>query len=147
MSKTLFTVTSPNTDKEFEKYFQFRWEQLRQPLNLPQGSERDEYETQAIHRIAITQRQQIVGVGRLHFDSEQTTRIRYMATAKEFRRKGIGGAILNNLLTLAVAKGASMCWLKAREDACPFYIQHGFSVIDVIDSELPITHLRMEKEL
>ena len=147
MSETNFTLASPSSDKEYEKYFQFRWEQLRQPLNLPKGSERDNYEAQAFHRMAITPEQQIIAVGRLHFDSKLSTRVRYMATAKEFRRKGIGSAILTCLLELAEAKKATMCWLKAREDACSFYVQHGFSIVGEIDSDLPIKHLRLEKNL
>ena len=34
----------PNTSREFKNYFQFRWELLRKPLGLPQGSEQDELE-------------------------------------------------------------------------------------------------------
>ena len=147
MNKFAYRLTSPQTEKEFADYFQFRWQQLRKPLNLPPGSERDEYETQAIHRMAVTPKQQIIGVGRIHFDSAQTMRIRYMAVAEAFQRKGIGHSLLTTLLEVAVAKGAQICWLKSRDDACPFYTRHGFIVTDDIDSNLPIKHLRMEKKL
>jgi len=117
------------------------------PLHFPLGSERDQYESQAFHRMAIISGNIVVGVGRIHFDSEQSTRIRYMAVAKQFQRKGVGSSILEILIQYAFDHGAIMCWLKARQQACPFYQSQGFKVAGDTDSALPIQHFRMEKSL
>lgn len=147
MSKKLFTLSSPESAQEFAQYYHFRWQQLRQPLQLPPGSERDEFETTAFHRMAINARDEIIGVGRIHFENTLQARIRYMATAPAMQHKGVGSAILQDLLAYAAARQIEVCWLKARASVCPFYQQQGFEIIGKTSSELPIVHIRMEKWL
>ncbi len=69
---------SPETEKEFENYLKFRWEQLRKPLGLTQGSEQDELENSAFH-IAAFNNEKIIGVGKKKKKKDTTARIRYMA--------------------------------------------------------------------
>ena len=147
MIDTLYRITSPGSEAEFQRYYTFRWQQLRQPLDMPPGSERDNQEDGAFHCMAIDDNDQVIGIGRIHFDSKQTTRIRYMAIAESYQRQGIGTEILNNLLDYARNNDAQSCWLKAREDACQFYLNNGFSIVGEVDSELPIRHFRMERLL
>ena len=147
MAKPFYKIISPSSSEEFQSYFKFRWQQLRQPLGMPLGSERDDQEDAAYHCMAIDANHQTIGIGRIHFDSEMTTQIRYMAIDASFQRQGIGTEILHYLLAYADENNAKLCWLKAREEACPFYLKNGFSISGDVDSELPIRHLRMEKLL
>lgn len=147
MSKQLFTTSSPTNAQEFAQYYHFRWQQLRQPLQFPIGSERDEYETVAFHRMAINGKNEIIGVGRIHFESRSLAKIRYMATAAAMRHKGIGTAILKDLLDHATEHGMEVCWLKARASVCPFYQRQGFVITGQTETELPVPHVRMEKHL
>ena len=41
----MYHLRVPKTDQELESYFHFRWAMLRKPLNQPQGSEKDGYDT------------------------------------------------------------------------------------------------------
>ena len=143
----LFTITSPVSNEEFESYYQFRWQQLRQPLQFPPGSERDQFEAEAYHRMALNPDNQIIGVGRVHFSSETHAQIRYMATTPSMQRHGVGSAILMDLLEYAAQQNITTCWLKSRESVCAFYQTHGFEIIGLAASELPIPHVRMEKHL
>ena len=143
----MFTTTSPVTAEEFDRYFQFRWQHLRQPLQFPLGSERDEYETDAFHRMALADDNQIIGVGRIHCANDSHAQIRYMATATAWRRHGVGSAILTDLLEYAVQHNIKTCWLKSRESVSAFYQSHGFEIIGPAESELPVPHVRMEKPL
>ena len=147
MIKEEFSLVSPATPQEFHQYYQFRWEQLRKPLHLPRGSEQDEFESQAFHCMAVTPNNCIIGVGRVHFDSEKSARIRYMATSPRFRHQGVGSAILQYLIDHAASQGATCCWLKARESVCGFYTANGFRDLGIIDSGLPVQHRHMEKKL
>lgn len=143
----MFTITSPVTAEDFERYYLFRWQQLRQPLHYPPGSERDAREASAYHCMALDENDSIIGVGRIHLEHSQRAQIRYMATAPELRRRGVGSAILTDLLEYASSRNIELCWLKARTSVCAFYSAHGFTVTGPAESELPIPHVRMEKRL
>ena len=147
MQSIHYTLGAPKTSEEFAQYFEFRWEQLRKPLGLAKDSEQDELELQSFHCMARNQATEIIAVGRIHFDGEKSSRIRYMAVAESYRNNGIGGAILKVLVDYAQTRGAHLVWLKARESAIQFYAQHGFDQIDQIDSDLTIPHVRMEMKL
>jgi ribosomal protein S18 acetylase RimI-like enzyme len=142
-----YTLCSPQNEEEFTRYYQFRWQQLRKPLNLPQGSEQDDFESQAYHCMAVKKDQTIIGVGRLHLDSTTTAQIRFMAIDRHYQRRQIGSQLLKNLLQYAQTAGVKTCWLNARADACDFYRAHGFSVEREIESVLNIPHYRMQKSL
>lgn len=138
------SLTSPNTPVEFERYYQFRWQQLRKPLNLPIGSEQDEYESVSFHSVAIDSSQQIIAVGRITPESGNQMRIRYMAVAAQFQHRGIGTMILQALLRYAQQQNIYMCWLNARLEAVPFYEKNGFTVVGDSETDLTIPHKRME---
>ncbi len=137
---------SPETEKEFENYLKFRWEQLRKPLGLTQGSEQDELENSAFH-IAAFNNEKIIGVGRLQIEKEASARIRYMAVDNKFRKQGIGSRLLEELENTAKAKGVKKCWLNARESAARFYLKNNYEIRGEATSELEIPHQKMEKTL
>lgn len=147
MTEDFYTLCSPHTEEEFARYYQFRWQQLRQPLNLPIGSEKDDLESQSYHRMAVIEDHAIVGVGRIHLDSPLTAQVRFMAIDSRYQLRHIGSQLLNDLLRYAKKSGANMCWLNARAGACDFYLAQGFIVESEIDSLLNIPHYRMKKSL
>ena len=138
---------SPTTPKEFSEYFSFRWEMLRKPLNLPHGSEQDKLEESAFH-IAAYQNHKIIGVGRIHIESDNTARIRYMAVHENYQNQGIGSSILRELERIATTNNVRVCWLYAREVAIKFYANNGYMIKGESKSELAeLRHERMEKSL
>ena len=138
---------SPLAPGEFAKYFSFRWAQLREPLGLPRGSERDSLEDTAFH-IAAYDGQSIIGVGRVHLEAEGTARVRYMAVHADYRHRGIGRSILRKLEQFAHDHQVRACWLLARESAVGFYRKNGYVACGVGQSELSsVRHERMEKML
>ena len=137
---------SPASEKEFSDYFCFRWKQLRKPLNLPIGSEQDEFEDQAFH-MAAYEDETIIGVGRLHLEENKTARIRYMAVHDQYQNQGIGGQILKKLEEIAKNKQLKACWLYAREGAIKFYLKNGYKIDGEANSGLSIKHERMEKKV
>lgn len=143
----VFTLACPQSAEEFAAYFNFRWEHLRKPLDMPLGSEQDTLESQAYHCMACLSDKTIVAVGRIHSDKKYSAQIRYMAVAPSLQRRGIGSVILSNLITYAKHQQLRKCWLKARQDVCAFYLKHGFQNMGPIDSELVIPHILMEKHL
>ena len=137
------------TEAEFQDYYQFRWQQLRQPLNLPIGSEKDEFESVSFHCTAMKPAEGIIGIGRISPESNQSCldeqmRIRYMAVANECRLKGIGSIIIERLLLYAERNQVTRCWLNARAEAVPFYEKNGFAVVKSVETDLAIAHFEME---
>lgn len=138
---------SPRAPGEFAEYFSFRWAQLREPLHMPRGSERDSQEDTALH-VAAYDGQSIVGVGRLHTEADGTARVRYMAVHADYRHRGIGRSILERLERFARAHQVRTCWLLARGSAVGFYAKNGYVVSGACKSELAsVHHERMEKAL
>jgi GNAT superfamily N-acetyltransferase len=122
-------VRAPASPDEFLKMYQLRWQILRQPWDQPVGSERDDHEDTACHRIAILPDYGIIGSGRLQQTKQRQGQIRYMAVHPEFQNKGIGRKILAALEEHARATGIALIILHARETALPFYRERGYELI------------------
>lgn len=141
-------LTEPASVVELLDYFTFRWQHLRAPWDQPPGSERDELEDTARHVVARTSFGELVGVGRIHFPNAATGQIRYMATKPEFRGRGIGKAIVNELERIARAHGARVLVLNARVSAVAFYERLGYAVCGDAETLFgTIAHKRMQKTL
>lgn len=147
MSLCKVLLKSPCSESEFAQYYEFRWQQLRKPLNLPRGSEQDEQELNSFHCSAFISEQTIIGVGRLSPEVNNQMRLRYMAVDEKYRHQGVGSLIVNNLLEYAVSNSIKLCWLNAREEALKFYQKNGFEVTERVQTNLPIPHYRMEIKL
>lgn len=119
-------VREPRSEAEWQALFDLRWRVLRAPWNQPRGSERDELEAVATHRVAIDDRGRLIGVGRLHPVDPGTGQIRYMAVEPGHERRGVGTGILTALEAAARAENLQTIRLHARESAVVFYLQHGY---------------------
>jgi len=121
---------APKSKKEFEQYYYLRWKILRSPWQQPEGSERDEIEEQAIHRLVVDEKEYVLAVGRLHFVDQFLAQIRYMAVDESAQGKGVGKALYQALETEAKLRGAKTVELHARESAIPFYQCLGFETVE-----------------
>jgi len=140
-------IVEPKTEKEFEKYYDLRWRILRSPWNQEKGSEKDNLEDQSIHIMCLDQ-SNVVGVGRVHFNSEDEAQIRYMAVENNQQGRGIGGKILLELEGKVKEKGVKYIVLNSRESAVDFYKKYGYVVIgDAPTLFGVIRHFRMRKDL
>jgi ribosomal protein S18 acetylase RimI-like enzyme len=120
-------IRTPKTEKEFENYYQLRWEVLRKPWNQPKDGERDGMDKDAFHMAAFDGGQ-IVGCGRLHFNTPEEAQIRYMAVSVGHQNKGIGTKILVELEKIACQNGARIIVGNARDAALGFYKKNGFAI-------------------
>ncbi|WP_286234616.1 bifunctional GNAT family N-acetyltransferase/hotdog fold thioesterase [Thalassotalea sediminis] len=119
----MISCIAPQTPEQFTQYYQLRWQVLRAPWYQPFGSEKDELENCAVHRMLIDDTGNILAIGRLHIDSEWVGHIRYIATAPAMQGKGYGQRIMHELEVLAKSRGVLTIRLNARENALSFY-QH-----------------------
>jgi thioesterase domain-containing protein len=144
----MFECRAPQSQQEFEQYYHLRWKILRKSLNQEQGSERDNLETQSIHRAIFDDKGNVIAVARLHFSGMFRGQIRYMAVAEDFQGKGLGQQLVIALEQVAISLGINRISLKAREQAVKFYQKLSYDSIGF--SHLlfnKIKHFNMEKRL
>ena len=142
-----YIIKSPETESECERYFNFRWEKLRKPLGMPKDTLKDDKEKDSYHLIAVDNKKEVIGTGRLHFNSEEEGQIRYMAVNESIQRKGLGSSIVLELEMLAKEEGATKMVLNARKNAINFYLSLGYKEIEPYESDTGIPHTTMKKEL
>ncbi|WDD98415.1 bifunctional GNAT family N-acetyltransferase/hotdog fold thioesterase [Thalassomonas actiniarum] len=118
--------TTPQSEEEFQAYYFLRWQMLRKPWQQEQGSEKDEFEQQAIHRMCLDEDGNVVAVGRLHRSGQFSAEIRFMAVAEGQQGKGLGKQIIQELEQEARKLGITEISLNARENAVPFYTRLGY---------------------
>ncbi|PSW55846.1 bifunctional GNAT family N-acetyltransferase/hotdog fold thioesterase [Photobacterium leiognathi] len=144
----MFRLVTPQTDEQLANYYHFRWRMLREPWQMPKGSERDAYDDLSEHRMIINNRDQVVAIGRLYLTPDNEGQVRFMAVDPEVRHHGLGGLILMALESLARQDGAKRMVCNAREDAIPFYLKNGFaSEGELSDERGPVRHQQMLKHL
>ncbi len=124
-------IRSPESAAEWDAYYALRYRVLRQPWGAPPGSERDELEDIAIHRIAFDSKQcRVVGCGRIHRRSDGTAQIRFMAVEPDYRGCGVGSRLLEHLEQWARHEGIETVVLYARSTAVAFYQKHGYQIVE-----------------
>ena len=138
-------IKSPKTKEEYFKYYDLRWRILRAPWNQPKGSEQDELEGQSIH-VMVVENDEVIGIGRAHFNSDEVAQLRYMAIIEDWQGKGVGKLILDELEKRVVEKGAKRIILHARDNAVKFYEKTGYNVVKESHTLFGvIPHFLMEK--
>ena len=96
----------------------------------------------------IVENDDVVAVGRLHFNTPFEAQVRFMAVAASARGRGLGQRILRELERRARSAGAHSIVLNARENVQGFYEKEGFSVVGpapLLFGAVP--HVRMRKVL
>ena len=93
---------APQTSNELKAYYYLRWQKLRKNWGQALGSELDEHESQAFHRMIIDDQGQILAIGRLHQIDQYHGQIRYMASAPAVRGMGYARVILQQLENICI---------------------------------------------
>ena len=142
-----FNLKSPSSYQEWKEYFLFRYKILRKPIGLHRSTIRDKLEKISYHIMAANNKREIIGVGRLHFVNTKESQIRYMAVDKNFRKKGVGNAIVHKLEIHSLNNYRNKIILNARENAVIFYSKLGYVNLGKIDVGIDIKHFLMKKNL
>ena len=141
-------LTEPQSEADWQSYFDLRWRILRAAWNQPRGSERDDQEDQSIHLMLCDPSRRVVAIGRLHFRSATEAQIRYMAVEQDFAGRGLGSRILRELESRASSAGVRRLVLNARKDVVPFYLKHKYVALGPGETLFGVVeHVRMGKSL
>ncbi|MEM7764233.1 MAG: GNAT family N-acetyltransferase [Pseudomonadota bacterium] len=110
-----------------------------QEQNVPEHDEWDDEDATSTHFLAINEKRDAVGSGRL----QPNGKITRMAVLPAWRGKGVGALLLEALIVAAVQEGKAIPWLHAQVDAIGFYSQYGFAVEGEPFDEAGIQHSLM----
>ncbi|WP_028109321.1 bifunctional GNAT family N-acetyltransferase/hotdog fold thioesterase [Ferrimonas futtsuensis] len=110
------------TPDQLSQAFELRYRLLRAPWGQPRGSERDELEAEAIHRVLVDDLGRVVATGRLHRLTPLRGQIRYLAVEPELQGQGLGARLLTALEQAADETGMEALELQSREDQTGFYL-------------------------
>ena len=110
---------------------------------VPPGIELDDKDADCIHAIAYDEAGTAVGTGRLLPDGH----IGRMAVVKDWRRRGVGAAILEALTGEARKRGHAEVVLSAQLQALEFYRGHGFTAEGKVYEEAGILHQQMRRQI
>lgn len=141
-------IRSPQTDAEWQAYFQLRYDVLRAPWRQPIGSEQTTDEQLHQHFAFFNEQANIIGVGRLDLINQLTAQVRFMAVASKEQGTGIGKCLMLHMEREAKKNDVQKIILHAREIALPFYEKLGYQMIE--KSHLlfgEVQHYLMHKKL
>jgi predicted GNAT family N-acyltransferase len=140
-------IRCPETHSEWEAYYDLRYRIMREPLNQPVGSERNEGDSSGEH-FALFENNIIKAIARLDKHSEGVAQVRFVAVETDVQGKGYGKKIMQATEKRALELGNHKMILHARDYALDFYtrleyqtIEKSYKLFDVLQ------HFLMEKEL
>ena len=133
-------------EADLESAFALRFQVFVGEQSIAPGEELDEADATATHAVAL-HHGQVVGTGRLVATSATSVKIGRMAVDAAWRRRGIGGRILEFLEETARAQGARLGVLHAQEYVKEFYVARGYREHGETFLEVNIPHVEMRKEL
>ncbi len=139
----MFRVELKNWEEAREIAGPLRWSIFVGEQNVPEGIELDDLDAQCTHALAYTPDNKFVGTGRLLPDG----RIGRMAVAKDWRRQGVGAALLEALIAEAKKRGHKEVVVSAQLQAAEFYRGFGFEAEGKVYKEAGILHQKMHKKL
>lgn len=134
------------TETELEAAIDIRFRVFVAEQHVPPEEELDEEDAGATHVIAL-QHGSTVGTGRLLARDPAIAVIGRMAVDQSWRRRGVGGLILDFLEEEARAQGLRRSVLHAQEYVKSFYAAHGYLEHGEPFDEVNIPHIEMRKEL
>lgn len=107
------------------------------------GVEVDDQDPLSVHAVAYDAAGKAVGTGRLLTDGQ----IGQLAVAKEWRRRGVGAALIDALVGEALRRNYADVTITAPLQAAEFYRTHGFAAEGKVFKEGPILQQKMRKPL
>lgn len=111
--------------------------------DAPPGVELDDIDPQCIHALALDESGKAVGTGRLLPDGQ----IGRMAVLKDWRRRGVGAAIIEALIEEARRRGYAAVTTSVALQPAQFYRSEGFVAEGKVYREADILQHKMRKAL
>ena len=132
--------------EEYQRLLNFRFNNLRKPLNL-NWSEEDLLNENQQNHFALKNQSEIVGSFCLKKIDCSTIRLRQMAIEKKWQRQGYGSSILKFTEKFAIKNNYKKIIIIARLSALDFYKKKFFKTSGNIFIDLTVNSIKMYKDL
>ncbi len=140
-------IRKPQTEKEWEAYYDLRYRILREPLGQPKGSEQNEGDVTGEH-FALYDDSVLKAIARLDHSGDRIAQVRFVAVEGSQQGMGYGRLIMEATENRAKERGDQKMILHARDYAVDFYLRLGYTVIEPSHKLFGILqHYLMEKGL
>jgi predicted GNAT family N-acyltransferase len=133
-------ITSPN---ELKAALEIRTRVFVEEQQVPAELEYDEHDSECTHYLATWDKTN-VGTARWRH-TDKGIKLERFAVLKQFRNKGIGKALVNEVLK-DLSNEHKTIYLNAQVQVIPFYEKLGFSTLGDFFEEAGIQHKVMVKE-
>ena len=124
----------------------FRFNNLRKPLNLEWSKEDLSNENKQIH-FALKNQSEIIGSFCLKKINCSTIRLRQMAIAKQYQKQGYGSSILKFSEKFSIDNNYKKIILIARLSAIDFYKKNYFKTSGNMFIDVTVESIKMYKEI
>ena len=124
----MIEVKVPESQEEWDSYYDLRYRILREPLGKERGSERNEGDETGTH-FALHENDRLIAVARLDRVDETVCQARFVAVESLLQGKGYGRKIMTSLENEALNLGYQKLILHARDYALPFYEKLGYTLV------------------
>ena len=141
--QTPFSIRLAHWPADQDLLRQVRQQVFIEEQRVPEALEWDGTDDDALHLLALDASGRPIGTARL-LPSGQIGR---MAVLEPWRRRGVGSALLQRLLTEAAKGNRPTLFLNAQLSALAFYTRYGFTPQGEIFQEAGIPHQRMSRSL
>ncbi|QDX41215.1 GNAT family N-acetyltransferase [Salarchaeum sp. JOR-1] len=140
-------VTEATTDAERADAFSVRRDVFVEEQGVPEDVEWDDYdEAERTRHFVAYDGETPVGAARLRPADDDAGKVERVATLKERREEGIGGALMEALEDAARGEYDRLV-LHAQTHAESFYLHLGYETTSDVFDEAGIPHVEMEKRL
>lgn len=143
----IIIIRTPETEKEWQDYFDLRYRILRQLLNQPRGSEKNDGDATGIH-FALYENGILKAIARLDQSGENVSQVRFVAVETDQQGSGYGRMIMEATEAQAKKNGNVKMILHARDYAVDFYLKLNYTLIEPSYKLFDVLqHFLMEKKL
>lgn len=140
-------IRTPQTEQEWNAYYDLRFRILREPLNQPRGSEKNDGDATGIH-FALFENNILLAIARLDHSDSSVAQVRFVAVESNQQGKGLGKKIMLAVEEAAKNQQVEKIILHARDYAVDFYLNLGYTLIEPSYKLFDVLqHFLMEKKL
>jgi predicted GNAT family N-acyltransferase len=115
--------------------------------NVPRPLDRDSFDDNADHVVAIDEAGRCIGTGRIIRLDTRTAQVGRMAVAADRRCTGVGGAMLEALERMVALRGLGELIVHSQLPAEAFHRNRGFVTVGAPFAEQGVLHVLMRKRI
>jgi predicted GNAT family N-acyltransferase len=142
-----YLVRFASSSQDLDLGYALRRDVFETEQNIPRPLDRDPYDYSADHVVAFDEKGRCVGTGRIVRLDARTAQVGRMAVAKDVRKHGVGGLVLEALERMAAMRGLTDLLAASQLPAEPFYERHGFTRQGEQFLDQGVPHVMMKKTI